>query len=90
MPLFKNITCNSYCNILIDKSNYTYNRERSLGEIIDLAIELKCPIITKNGKGASWELKGKGLSYDYLKQQIKINTNHDIFSYDVLCILIEF
>jgi len=90
MPPFKNITCYSYCNILIDKPKYTYNRERTLGEIIDLAIELKCPIITKNGKSSNWELKGVGLSYDYLKQQIKNNTNHDIFGYDVLCFLIEF
>ncbi len=90
MKYFKNITCYHHCNIFNDKPKYTYNKEKSLGEIIDLAIEFKYPIITKNGKTSNWEIKNCHLSTENIKKIINDNINHDIYNYDCLCFFIEY
>jgi hypothetical protein len=53
-----------------------------------MAIEHDCPIITRNGKG-NWYIKGKGLSIDKLKDEIKKNTDTSRHTDVMVCYLIE-
>ena len=74
------ITEHPKCDILIGfSSNNNNNVERlgfdknkTLGEMIDLALLHKCPIIVKAGKNAKWYLKGQGKTLEFLKNQIEL------------------
>ncbi len=49
-----------------------FNKEMTLGEMIDKAIQTKCNIITKNGNG-KWYLKGLDKDYHISKEKIENN-----------------
>ena len=87
---FNTITRYDNCDILVHRNDIEYlgyDKNKTEGEMIDLAIKNECPIIIKNGINGKWYLKGKGYSIDYLKEQIeeKIGKSRD----GVFCLLIE-
>ena len=47
-----------------------FDKTLSYGEMIDLALKHRCPIIVKNGKG-KWYLKGNGRTKDEIQRQIE-------------------
>jgi hypothetical protein len=49
-----------------DVEKYGYSKEKTLGEMIDLAIQHKCPILVKAGKNAKWYLKGHKRTTDQI------------------------
>lgn len=86
---YTRITRFSKCDILLHKNNverYGFEKTKTEGEMIDLAIKNECPIIIKNGNG-KWYLKGKGKTIEYLKSKIdeKIGKSRD----GVFCLLLE-
>jgi hypothetical protein len=90
--IFNKITKYNNCDILIGW-NYNnieingYTKEKTLGEMIDLALLNECPIIIKNGYNGKWYLKGKNKDIDFLKN--KINENIGIHRDGIICYLIE-
>ena len=64
------------CDILIHKNDVSrlgYKKEdKTLGQMVDLAILHKCPIIIERTRG-KWYLKGHGYSRSELKMMIKEN-----------------
>ena len=63
------------CDILVGQNDvepYGFDKNKTLGEMLDLAILHKSPILIKNGKG-KWYLKGKGRPYEALERSIKNN-----------------
>lgn len=63
------------CDIFIGKNDVEpkgFDADKSLGEMLDLAILHKCPIIVKNGKG-KWYLKCHGRDLEEIQQSIKDN-----------------
>ena len=63
------------CDIFIGKNDVEpkgFDADKSLGEMLDLAILHKCPIIVKNGKG-KWYLKCHGRDLGEIEQSIKDN-----------------
>ena len=87
---FTRITRYLNCDILIRQNDieyYGFDKNKSEGEMIDLAIKNGCSIITKNGKNGKWYLKGKGKTTEYLKDKIEkhIGNSRD----GVFCLLIE-
>ena len=50
---------------------YGFDKNTTLGEMIDKAIEHKCTVITKNG-GGKWYLKGLGKDYHFSKEKIEM------------------
>jgi hypothetical protein len=88
---FKKIEFYDKCEILIRQNDvewYGFDKNKTLGEMIDLAFENECPIIQKAGPNAKWYLKGKGKSIDLIRKQIeeKCGKSRD----GVICILIEY
>lgn len=84
------ITKYDNCDILIsygDVSPLGFQKNKTLGEMIDLAILNQCPIIVKNGKNGKWYLKGKNRDINDLKT--KINNNIGKYRDGCLCFLIE-
>lgn len=84
------ITKHDNCDILIGNNNIEklgFDKNKSLGEMIDLAINNKCPIIIKNGFNGKWYLKGQGMDIEFLKT--KINENIGQHRIGVCCYLIE-
>ncbi len=78
------------CDILIGNNNVEklgFDKTKSLGEMIDLAINNNCPIIIKAGLNAKWYLKGQGKDIEFLKT--KINQNIGQHRDGVCCYLIE-
>jgi hypothetical protein len=78
------------CDILINKNDverYGFEKTKTEGEMIDLAIKHKCHIIIKNGINGKWYLKGKGEQIEYLKSKIdeKLGKSRD----GVFCLLLE-
>ena len=62
------------CDILIGNNNVErlgFDKTKTLGEMIDLAIINNCPIIIKGGLNAKWYLKGKDI--EFLKEKINEN-----------------
>ena len=49
---------------------YGFDKTLSYGEMIDLALKHRCPIIVKHGKG-KWYLKGNGRDKDEIQRQIE-------------------
>ena len=66
---------------------YGYDKNKTFGEIVDLAIVNNCNIIIKNGYNGKWYLKGKNKEINFL--QIKINENIGNSRDGVVCYLIE-
>ena len=61
------------CDILINKNDvdvHGFEKTKSIGEMIDLAVKNDCRIIIKNGTKGKWYLKGKGKPIEYLKSKI--------------------
>ena len=85
---FNKITKYQKCDILspdIEKNGF--DKTKTLGEMIDLAINNNCKIIIKGGNNGKWYLKGKDKDIDYLK--LKINENNGKSRDGVNCYLIE-
>jgi len=73
---FNNSQLYPNCDILIHKNDVQdlgFDKTKTIGEMIDLAIMHGCNIIVKNGKG-KWYLKGKGMDIEVLKDEIEKNT----------------
>lgn len=73
--MFKSIKLYNDCDVYRNQNNiqpYGFNKNMTFGEIIDKAIEYKCFIIIKNGKG-KWYLKGIDKDYMISKQKIEEN-----------------
>jgi hypothetical protein len=78
------------CEILIRQNDvewYGFDKNKTIGEMIDLAIKNGCPIIQKAGPNAKWYLKGKGKSIQHIKA--KINEKRGKARDGVYCVLIE-
>ena len=78
------------CDILLHKNDvewYGFEKTKTEGEMIDLAIKNYCPIIIKNGINGKWYLKGNGKTIEYLNTKIveKIGQSRD----GVFCLLLE-
>jgi hypothetical protein len=87
---FTKITRFSKCDLLRnnnDVEKYGFDKSKTEGEMIDLAIENRCNIIIKNGINGKWYLKGKGKTIEYLKS--KINENLGKSREGVFCLLLE-
>lgn len=87
---YSRITRYLKCDILLHKNDveqYGFDKTKTEGEMIDLAVKNECPIIIKNGINGKWYLKGKGLTVEYLKSKIneKIGESRD----GVYCLLLE-
>ena len=73
--MLKSIQLYEDCDVYIrgnDVEWYGYDKDLTLGEMINKAIENKCHIITKNGNG-KWYLKGLGKDYNISKEKIEKN-----------------
>ncbi len=84
------ITRFSKCDILRNNNDvnyYGFEKTKTEGEMIDLAIKNNCPIIIKNGINGKWYLKGNGKTIEYLKNKIdeKLGKSRD----GVFCLLLE-
>jgi len=78
-------------DILINKNDVEdlgFPATRTVGEMIDLAIQHGCKLIVKNGKNGKWYLKGKTRSIDYLKEKLTSPTLQEKRE-GVYCLLIE-
>lgn len=87
---FNKIEVFNNCEILIRQNNvdwYGFDKNKTLGEMIDLAIQNDCPIIQKAGPNAKWYLKGKGIPIEYIKR--KIDEKCGKSRNGVYCVLIE-
>lgn len=87
---FNKITKYNKCDILINQNDivyYGFDKNKTLGEMIDLAINNNCKIIIKNGYNGKWYLKGKDKDIDFLK--IKISEKIGASREGVYCYLIE-
>jgi hypothetical protein len=75
------ITEHHRCDILIEFPNngnnnvemFGFDKNKTLGEMIYIALLHKCPIIIKAGKNAKWYLKGRGKTLEFLKNKIELN-----------------
>ena len=75
---YSKITRYNNCDILIgsnDISHLGFDKTKTEGEMIDLAVKNGCSIIIRAGKNGKWYLKGKGKSKEYLKNKIQENIN---------------
>ena len=87
---YSKITRYNNCDILIgcnDVSRLGFDKTKTEGEMIDLAVINDCSIIIKSGKNGKWFLKGKGKSKEYLQNKIQKNINK--YSDDVFCLFLE-
>jgi hypothetical protein len=87
---FNKITKYDNCDILRNQNDieyYGFDKNKTLGEMIDLAINNKCKIIIKGGLNGKWYLKGKDRDVDFLK--LKINKNTGNHRNGISCYLIE-
>jgi hypothetical protein len=87
---YNRITRYIKCDILRHTSDiefYGFDKTKTEGEMIDLAVKNGSHIIVKNGKNGKWYLKGKGKSIEYLKS--KIDENVGKFRDGVFCLLLE-
>jgi hypothetical protein len=78
------------CDILKrqdDVEFYGFDKTKTEGEMINLAVEYGCPIIIKNGKNGKWYLKGQGKTIEFLQNKIneEIGQSRD----GVFCLLLE-
>ena len=84
------ITRYSKCDILLNQNDiqyYGFDKTKTEGEMIDLAVKNECTILIKNGTNGKWYLKGKGKTIEYLKS--KIDENIGKSRDGVFCLLLE-
>jgi hypothetical protein len=91
MTSLTNITKYDRCDFLRDNNNVQrlgFERNKTLGEMIDLAVTHRCPIIIKSGPNAKWYLKGQGKTTEFLRAEIerKRGTRRE----GVICYFLEF
>ena len=89
-PYYNRSTRFLKCDILINKNDvdwYGFEKTKTEGEMIDLAVKNDCRIIIKNGTNGKWYLKGKGKPIEYLKSKIaeRLGKSRD----GVFCLLLE-
>jgi len=63
------------CDIFIGQNDVEvlgFSADKTLGEMLDLAMHHKCPVIVKNGKG-KWYLKCNGRSITEIEHSIRQN-----------------
>jgi hypothetical protein len=87
---YSKITRYLNCDILINQNDierYGFDKNKTQGEMIDLAIINNCHIIVKNGKKGKWYLKGKDRNILFLKNKIEENIGK--FRNGVYCLLLE-
>ena len=80
---FTKITKFENCDILRgwnynNVEEYGFDKEKSLGYMIDLALQHNCPIIIKSGFNGKWYLKGQNKDVETLK--IKIEENIGLYN----------
>ncbi len=88
--IYTRITRFSKCDILLHQNDvewHGFEKTKTEGEMIDLAVKNECPIIIKNGINGKWYLKGKGKPIEYLKSKIdeRLGKSRD----GVFCLLLE-
>lgn len=69
------LTLYENCDIFVGQNDVEpkgFDADKTLGEMLDLALCYKCPVIVKNGKG-KWYLKCNGRSIDQIEHSIKHN-----------------
>jgi hypothetical protein len=89
-PYYNIITRFLKCDILLHNNDvevHGFEKTKSEGEMIDLAVKNDCRIIIKNGTNGKWYLKGKGKPIEYLKSKIdeRLGKSRD----GVFCLLLE-
>jgi hypothetical protein len=87
---YRQITRHIKCDILVNKNEveqYGFDKNKTEGEMIDLAVKNDCHIIIKNGEKGKWYLKGKGKTIEFLKK--KINEKKGKARDGVFCLLLE-
>ena len=89
--MINKMTSFSNCDILLHNNDvevHGFEKTKSIGEMIDLAVKNDCRIIIKNGTKGKWYLKGKGKPIEYLKSKIdeRLGKSRD----GVICYLLEF
>ena len=80
----------SNCDILIGSNNvekYGFDSHKTEGEMIDLAVKHRCPVIVKDGPTGKWYLKGQNRSIEYLKHKISMASGKSRDG--VFCLLLE-
>ena len=88
---YSNISFHEKCDILKNQNDieyYGFDKNKTEGEMIDLAVKNQCPIIIKSGRNGKWYLKGKGKTIEYLKS--KINEKKGKSRDGVFCLLLEY
>ena len=89
---YTSITRYIRADILINRNDVEikgYPKEKTEGEMIDLAILHGCKIIVKSGKNAKWYLKGKGRTIEVLKRMIANAVDSGKYNEHVFCLLVE-
>ncbi len=89
--MIKGMTSFPNCDILLHNNDvevHGFEKTKTIGEMIDLAVKNDCRIIIKNGTKGKWYLKGKGKPIEYLKCKIdeRLGKSRD----GVICYLLEF
>ena len=70
---FTQMTCYPNKDILIGNNNiekYGFASTMTQGQMIDLAITNRCPILVKDGHTGKWYLKGQGKTTEFLKAKL--------------------
>jgi hypothetical protein len=91
MTSLKQITKYDRCDFLLGNNNVQrlgFEGNKTLGEMIDLAVSHKCPIIIKNGNQGKWYLKGQNKTTEFLKGEI--DKNKGTTPEGVICYFLEF
>ena len=84
------ITRYDNCDILIHQADIErlgFDKTKTEEEMVQLAIEHGCKVITRNGNKGKWYLKGKGRTIDSLKE--KLDKNMGKYRDGVYCLLLE-
>jgi len=70
--MIQTIIMHDKCDVFFGQNNVErlgFAKNKTFGEIVDLAILHKCPIIIKNGKG-KWYLKGVGKDQHEIQEAV--------------------
>jgi hypothetical protein len=84
------ITRYDKCDILTHQTDIErlgFDKTKTEEEMIQLAIEYGCKVITRNGNKGKWYLKGKGRTIGYLKEKLDKNTGKHRDG--IYCLLLE-
>jgi hypothetical protein len=72
---FKQMSVYESNDVYINKNDVEplgFDKNKSLGEMINIAIQHHCCVIVKAGKNAKWYLKGQHKNYEKTKKNWKI------------------